>query len=49
MRIENRDRDREIKNPLREFANTRENVKRNATKRVIKNSGITPKVCGSTK
>lgn len=49
MRIEKRERDREIKKPLRELAKIKEKVKRRVTKNVIKNKGTTPKVLGSTK
>lgn len=49
MRIEKVVKDIEIKNPLREFAKTRERVKSRATNNVTKNRGTTPKVLGSTK
>lgn len=43
------DKDREARNPLLELTKISEKVKRSATKTVIKNKGITPKVPGSTK
>ncbi len=49
MRTKKRDIDREMRRPRLELAKIREKVKSRATKNVMKNSGTTPKVPGSTK
>jgi hypothetical protein len=48
-KIENNVSDIEETSPRRELAKRRENVKRMATNKVMKKSGTTPKVFGSTK
>lgn len=49
IRIKKIDKEREERSPLLELAKIKEKVKSSATKIVIKNRGITPKVFGSTK
>ncbi len=49
LRIKNKDRDIEIRRPLREFAKRRDDVKSRAEKVSRKNKGTIKKVFGSTK
>ncbi len=49
IRVRKIDKAKEARRPLLELAKISEKVKRSATNTVIKKSGITPKVPGSTK
>ncbi len=49
IRIKNKDRATEVINPRRELEKMRENVKRSVVKKVAKNRGTIPNVCGLTK
>lgn len=49
IKIKNRVKEIDAISPRREWAKSKEKVKRIVVKKVIKNKGITPKVSGSTK
>lgn len=49
MRIEKRDRDREVISPRRVLAKSKEKVKRNVENEITKKRGTARKIFGSTK